>query len=125
LSTGLLTYEGSITPSGTGLVLFLLAGACLLVDQVFGYSSSFARFRLIELKLGKLIRTFALDVELELAKCGGKILPGDRAHSILEELKAFVAHVEDINIEDTETWIAELKAGLQQIEQFTRASGKK
>jgi hypothetical protein len=126
-----LTYLGfpsypnvTITPSGTGLVFFLLAGACLLIDQVFGYSSSFARFRLIELKLGKQIRMFELEVHYELAKCGGKFLPEDRADGILADLKAFVARVEDINIEDTETWIDELKAGLLQIEQFTTASSK-
>jgi hypothetical protein len=110
--------------SGTGLVFFLLSGACLLIDQVFAYTSSAMRFRLIELKLGKLIRMFALNVECELARCGGRILPWDRADGILRDLEVFVARVEDINIEDTETWIAEVKAGLLQIEQLGRGSGK-
>jgi hypothetical protein len=110
--------------SGTGLVFFLLSGACLLIDQVFAYTSSAMRFRLIELKLGKLIRMFALKVECELARFGGRILPWDRADGILGDLEVFVARVEDINIEDTETWITEVKAGLLQIEQLGRGGGK-
>jgi hypothetical protein len=121
---GFLGAEVTITRSGTGLVFFLFSGACLLIDQVFGYTSSATRFRLIELKLGKLMRTFALEIECELAKYGGRSLPGARVDSILADLKAFVARVEDINIEDTETWIAEVKAGLLQIEQFGRGSAK-
>jgi hypothetical protein len=105
------------------LVLFGFAGGCLLLDQAFGFSSSWMRYRLAELRMGKLIRTFALEVETELAKCG-KNLPDDQANSLVARLKAFVAGVNDINIEETETWIAEFKAGLLQIEQFTKGSGK-
>jgi hypothetical protein len=42
----------------------------------------------------------------------------------LARLKAFVARVDDINIEETETWIAEFKVGLLQLEQFTKGTGK-
>jgi hypothetical protein len=111
------------TVGALGLVLFGLAGGCLLLDQAFGFSSSWMRYRLAELRMGKLIRTFALEVETELAKCG-KNLPDDQANSLVARLKAFVAGVNDINIEETETWIAEFKAGLLQIEQFTKGSGK-
>jgi SMODS and SLOG-associating 2TM effector domain 2 len=111
------------TVGALGLVLFGFAGGCLLLDQAFGFSSSWMRYRLAELRMGKLIRTFALEVETELAKCG-KNLPDDQANSLVARLKAFVAGVNDINIEETETWIAEFKAGLLQIEQFTKGSGK-
>jgi SMODS and SLOG-associating 2TM effector domain 2 len=106
-----------------GLVLFGLAGGCLLLDQAFGYSSSWMRYRLAELRLGKLIRTFALEIETELAKGGARSHP-DQADSILARLKAFVSAVDDINIQETETWIAEFKAGLLQTEQFAKSTGK-
>jgi hypothetical protein len=113
-----------VSASGTGLVLFALAAGCLLIDQVFGYSSSWMRYRLAELRLGKLVRTFKLDVESELAMFEGRSLPHEQAKSILTRLKAFVAGLEDIRIEETETWVAEFKAGLLQMEQFTRNRGK-
>jgi hypothetical protein len=114
----------SVSASGTGLVCFALAGGCLLVDQVFGYSSSWMRYRLAELRLGKLVRTFALDVESELAMFEGRSLPHEQAKSILARLKAFVAGLEDVRIEETETWVAEFKAGLLQMEQLTKTRGK-
>jgi hypothetical protein len=112
------------TATGSGLVFFVLAGGCLLLDQAFGFSTSWMRYRLAELRLGKLIRTFAVEVDCEVAKCGGKRLPADRADSILARLKAFVAEVESRKIEETETWVAEFKAELLQIEQFTKTRGK-
>jgi hypothetical protein len=112
------------TATGSGLVFFVIAGGCLLLDQALGFSSSWMHYRLAALRLGKLIRTFAVDVESERAKCGGKRLPPDRADSILDRLKAFVAEVENRKIEETETWVAEFKAGLLQIEQFARGRGK-
>jgi hypothetical protein len=115
---------GKVSASGTGLVCFALAGGFLLLDQVFGYSSSWMRYRLAELRLGKLVRTFSLEAESELAMCDGKSLPLDQAKSILARLKAFVAGLEDIRIEETETWVAEFKAGLLQMDQFTKTRGK-
>jgi hypothetical protein len=112
------------TATGSGLVFFAIAGGCLLLDQAFGFSSSWMRYRLAELRLGKLIRTFAVEVESELAKCGGKSLPSDRAESILARLNAFVAEVENRKIEETESWVAEFKAGLLHIEQFAKGRGK-
>jgi hypothetical protein len=112
------------TATGSGLVFFIFAGGCLLLDQAFGFSTSWMRYRLAELRLGKLIRTFAVEVDCELAKCGGKRLPADRADAIFARLKAFVAEVENRKIEETETWVAEFKAGLLQMEQFTKTRGK-
>jgi hypothetical protein len=107
-----------------GLIFFMLAGSWLLYDQVFGFSTSWMRYRLAELRLGRLIGSFTLDVEAELARCGGRILPADRADGIFARLKDFVADVDKIKIEETETWIAEFKASLLQIEQVTKPSGK-
>jgi hypothetical protein len=112
------------TATGSGLVFFVIAGGFMLLDQAFGFSSSWMRYRLAALRLGKLIRTFAVDVESELAKCGGKRLPAEQVESILARLKAFVTEVENRKIEETETWVAEFKAGLLQIEQITKGRGK-
>ena len=113
-----------ITATGSGLVFFVIAGGCMLLDQAFGFSSSWMRYRLAELRLSRLIRTFAVDVESELAKCGGKRLPAEQAESILASLKKFVADVETHKIDETETWVREFKAGLVQIEQITKGRGK-
>jgi SMODS and SLOG-associating 2TM effector domain 2 len=125
LLTPFLPYfeDSRTTATGSGLVFFVIAGGCLLLDQAFGFSTSWMRYRLAELRLGKLIRTFAVEVDSELAKCGGKRLPADRADIILARLKAFVAEVENRKIEETETWVSEFKAGLLQIEQFTKTRG--
>lgn len=112
------------TATGSGLVFFGFAGGCLLLDQAFGFSSAWMRYRLAELRLGKLIRTFEVAVESELAKCGGKILSAHRADYVLARLKGFVADVENRKIEETENWVAELKAGLLQIEQIAKGRAK-
>jgi hypothetical protein len=108
----------------SALVFFLFAGVLLLIDQVFAYSSSYMRFRKIDLRLGKLIRMFEFEVDCERIGCGAKPLSAERADSFLARLKAFRTLVEDITIEDTETWIVEFKTGLGQIDQFARGGGQ-
>jgi hypothetical protein len=107
-----------------GLVFFALAGSCLLLDKGFGYSSSWMRYRLAELRLRKLIRKFDIEVETELAMCGGTSLSEIEARSLFATVKNFVEGVDDINIEETQIWIAEFKAGLLQIEQYSKGPAR-
>jgi hypothetical protein len=108
-----------------GLVFFMLAGSLLLYDQVFGFSTSWMRFTLAELTLDKLIASFKLDVEAELAKCASRVLPATHADRIFTMIKDFAAKVDKVKIEETERWIAEFKAnGFVKIDQIRQAGGR-
>jgi hypothetical protein len=121
----LVPRTGAATISSLAFVLFAVAAGMLLLDQVFGYSSSWMRYRLAELRLGKIIRKFDIDVEAQHAKSTGEPLPQERADVIVERLVNFSTEVDDVVIGETETWIAEFKAGLLQIEQITKRGSSK
>jgi hypothetical protein len=105
-------------------VLIALAGGCLLLDQVFGYSSSWMRYRLAELQLRKLIRVFSLDTQAEFAKLPDQTVPADQADRIIAQIKAFITEASNVVISETETWVAEFKSGLLKREQITKVGGK-
>jgi hypothetical protein len=117
-------FASEATISASGFVLFVLAGGCLLLDQVLGLSSAWIHYNVAEFRLGKLIRSFTLEVQAELTKCGGKMVPAARADRILVRLKDFVLEVDKIKIEAKGTWIAEAKADLPQVEPFTKRERK-
>lgn len=111
------------TISQMGFVLFALAAAAVVLDQAFGYSSSWMRSRLAELELGKLIGSFQIEVRSALA-CAPEKLAADNAKGLLARLTEFAANADDIVVRETQTWISEFKAGLLQVEQITRSSPK-
>jgi SMODS and SLOG-associating 2TM effector domain 2 len=111
------------TISQLGFVLFALAAAAVVLDQAFGYSSSWMRSRLAELELGRLIGSFQLEVRSALA-CASDKLPADNAKGLLNRVTEFAANADDIVVRETQTWISEFKAGLLQVEQISRSSRK-
>lgn len=111
------------TISQLGFVLFALAAAAVVLDQAFGYSSSWMRSRLAELELRKLIGSFQIEVRSVLA-CASEKLPADNAKALVDRVTKFAADADDIVVGETQTWIAEFKAGLLQVEQISRVSRK-
>ena len=109
--------------SPLGFVLFGLAAGAILLDQAFGYSSAWMRSRLTEAELSKLIWSFEIEVRGAL-NCAADTLSGDDAKAILGRVSQFAAACQDTIVRETQTWIAENKAGLLQIEQITRSSGR-
>jgi hypothetical protein len=109
--------------SPLGFVLFALAAGAILLDQAFGYSSAWMRSRLTEVELNKLIWSFEIEVRGALS-CAADTLSGDDAKAILDRVSQFAAACQDTIVRETQTWIAENKAGLLQIEQITRSSSR-
>jgi hypothetical protein len=109
--------------SPLGFVLFALAAGAILLDQAFGYSSAWMRSRLTETELSKLIWSFEIEVRGALS-CAADTLSGDDASVILGRISQFAAACQDTIVRETQTWIAENKAGLLQIEQISRSSSR-
>jgi hypothetical protein len=109
--------------SPLGFVLFALAAGAILLDQAFGYSSSWMRSRLTETELSKLIWSFEIEVRGALS-CAADKLSGDDVNVILGRVSQFAAACQDTIVRETQTWIAENKAGLLQIEQISRSSSR-
>ena len=109
--------------SPLGFVLFALAAGAILLDQAFGYSSAWMRSRLTETELSKLIWSFEIEVRGALS-FAADTLSGDDANAILGRVSQFAAACQDTIIRETQTWIAENKAGLLQIEQISRSSSR-
>ena len=110
------------TISQLGFVFFALAAAAVVLDQAFGYSSSWMRSRLAELELRKLIGSFQIEVRSVLA-CASEKLPADNAKALVDRVTKFAADADDIVVGETQRiGSAESKAGLLQVEQISRVS---
>ena len=92
--------EGTAAVSQFGFVLFALAGAAVLLDQAFGYSSSWMRSRLAELELSRLIRSYGMELDAALASQATSIT-SDEANRIVSRLAKFAADVENIVVLET------------------------
>lgn len=107
--------------SALGFILIALAGGLMVLDQVFGYSSSWMRFRLSELRLAKLIGDLQNEVGGDLVVVPDGLVPPDRTEKILKGLTQFSGAVDETLIVETETWISEFKAGLLQVDRLTKS----
>ena len=109
--------------SSFGFVFFALAAAAVLLDQAFGYSSSWMRSRLAELELARLVSAFRIEVVSALA-CGPERVAADDARRTLARVAAFADDINGAALRETQAWVAEFKAGLLQIEHIARSSAK-
>ncbi|HLK93179.1 MAG TPA: SLATT domain-containing protein [Polyangia bacterium] len=103
-----------------GYVCFAIAGAFVLIDRYFGLSSAWMRFSSTGLILQRELRRFQLDWASAFASVSGDNLAPADAEKFLDLLKRFSATVEDEIERETNTWIAEFRSGLADLERLAK-----
>jgi hypothetical protein len=100
-----------------GYVFLALAAGLVVLDQAFGFSSTWMRFTIAQLRLRRAFDRSQL--ELLAARTGPDAAGGaTRLAAQVDVLKLLLAATDDVVLGETEAWMAEFKIGLLRIEQL-------
>lgn len=124
--TGLLPLLSQLSKDGLGSLTIapgwasltvVLAAALIGLDKFFGCSSGWVRFISAGMKLQKILNDFQIDWLIGMAGWKSKDAPApDEVQSMLGRAKALLNQVDDIVIDETNTWIAEFMSALKMME---------
>jgi hypothetical protein len=107
--------------AGWTVVLFGMAGALLLLDRFFGFTSGWMRYIVAELQLKQIMEEFQLDWETERAGWEGKNPSKAQALQLLARCKAFVSQVNTIVREETDAWVQEFQSTIKYLDESIKA----
>lgn len=108
-------------PSPLGYLMFVLVGACLLVNTVIGVSSGWIRYVISAMALQRQLDEFQLDWAGTMARIGGAPRGDDDIEQLLGKLRGFTGRVNEIVEQETRTWGAEFERDLARLEQLASA----
>jgi hypothetical protein len=94
-----------------GFILLALAAGIVILDRVFGYSSSWMRYKLAQVKLEYALERYRIQTSGILA-ASVDTPDGELAKAIFRVTEEFSATVGGIVLTETEAWISEYRAGL-------------
>jgi len=102
------------------LLIAAIAAALLGMDKFFGFSSSWTRFILAELKLQKALDRFHMDWAMAEASPRDRDESSNDAVERLQLLRNFSMELSQIAEEETQVWISEYQSALVALEKFAK-----
>ena len=108
-------FEDPNVPSSTaiGYVALALAGILVAIDNFFGFSTSWMRFRVTQAALIRRLARFRFEWARELAGLATSSTPADTYTRLLDKAEALVDEIERIVQEETESWAERFAARVQ------------
>jgi hypothetical protein len=94
-----------------GFILLALAAGIVLLDRVFGYSASWMRYKLAQMKLEYALERYRIQTSGILA-ADGDSPDSELATAVFRATEEFSTTVSGIVLNETEAWISEHDAGL-------------
>ena len=107
-----------------GYVLLGLAAACVGLDRFFGYSSGWMRYVSTAQDITKTVSEFRMDWAMMLAKIGNGPPATEQVQQMIQRIKEFVVAMDHHVEKETQTWIAEFKTSLADIEKNIKAQAE-
>jgi hypothetical protein len=105
--------------------LFLgLAASLIGYDKFFGYSSGWIRYITTKLALEKALTEFRMDWAMMVAKLGDKPPTADQTQLMIQRFKEFLLLINGLVEEETQTWIAEFKTNITELEKSAKAQAE-
>ncbi len=120
----LLSNDNGQTPlfkAGWTAVLLGVAGALLLLDRFFGFSSGWMRYIVAELQLRQIAQEFQMDWEAARAGWQGQPPTSDQVSQMLARCKTFIAQVNTIVREETNVWVREFQSAINNLDESIKA----
>jgi hypothetical protein len=100
-----------------GYVALALAGACILLDKYFGFSSAWIRYLTTATMLQRLLHEFCLDwAALDVCREG----QAPQFESLLRRAQTFITRVRTEVEKETADWAAEYRTNLAEMEKSVR-----
>lgn len=107
--------------AGWTTVILGVAGALLLLDRFFGYSSAWMRYIVAELQLRQINQEFQMDWETERASWQGSSPSKEQITQMLARSKAFISQVNTIIREETNVWVQEFQNTIKYLDDSIKA----
>lgn len=107
--------------AGWATVILGIAGALLLLDRFFGYSSAWMRYIVAELQLRQINQEFQMDWETERAGWQGSSPSKEQITQMLARSKAFISQVNTIIREETNVWVQEFQNTIKYLDESIKA----
>ena len=103
-----------------GYLLLAIAGACILLDKFFGFSSGWMRYITTGMSIQKSLSQFRLDWAMMVAQLGGKNPTPDQVQLMITRLREFVALVDSEVEMETKAWITEFQNNLADLDRSVK-----
>lgn len=107
--------------AGWTAILLGVAGALVLTDRVFGFSTAWMRYISTELQLRQIADEFQIDWEAEKAAWQGQEPSPEQVTQMLARCKAFVTQINTIVRDETNVWIQEFENTIKIIDESVKA----
>ena len=118
----ILTRSGMVVIAGGWTTIVLgVAGALLILDRFFGFSSAWMRFVLAEMQLRQILQEFELDWQNEKASWQGNEPTKDQVNQMLARCKAFTSQINTIVREETNVWVQEFQSTIKYLDETIKA----
>lgn len=108
-------------PSGWTTICLGVAGALLLFDRFFGFSSAWMRYINAEMQLQQVKQEFEMDWENQRASWQGTQPTKDQVNQMLARCKAFISQVNTIVREETNVWVQEFQNTIKYLDDTIKA----
>ncbi len=108
-------------PGGWTTICLGTAGALLLFDKYFGFSSAWMRYIIAEMQLQQIVQEFQMDWENERASWQGLPPTMSQVNEMLARCKAFTSQVGTIVREETNMWVQEFQNTIKSLDETIKA----
>lgn len=112
----------STVPPGIAAILIAIAGTCVLLDRLGGFTSGWVRYVTTAQRFGLLVDNFQFDWEKAKLSAGGAA-----AADLVQRLNLchdFLSKVNEVVVEETKQWAADFQSVLNSIDAAAQTAAK-
>jgi hypothetical protein len=115
--------ENSNNFSQYGYILLALAGGCVLLDKLFGFSSNWMRYMNTIMRLKILLAEFEMDWARLTLRIGSGSINEEQQEEMFDCLTEFRLNVMEELKNETQKWIEEFRSNMDRLEVYTSKAG--
>lgn len=108
-------------PAGWTTICLGGAGAILLLDKFFGFSSAWMRYIIAEMQLRQMEQEFEMDWENARASWQESPPSKDEINQMLARCKAFTSQISTIIREETNVWVQEFQNTIKSLDESIKS----
>lgn len=114
----------TVIRAGWTTIALGIAGALLLLDRFFGFSSAWIRYIVAELQIKQINEEFQMDWETERAGWQGNSPTREQIIQMLTRCKTFASQVNNIVRDETNAWVQEFQNSIKYLDDTLKTSSK-
>lgn len=104
-------------------VMLVFAGLCIGLDRFFGFSTAWVRYITSAMVINEKINDFRFALEMQRLKASEGGIDADEAAEILEKAQLFMADVQAVVRQETDSWAKEFSSVISELDKNAKALG--